>query len=305
MRLCPREGSSAASSCRAAADAIELQGQPYCFPHSVHTLALLYNADLFEQAGVQPPSSAWTWQDLAAAAAALTNPDDGIVGMVLDPSPQTWIPFYVQAGGALEVDEQGSTSFATAPAETASEYVAALFAQGAARTPAMLGKSWTGEAFAAGEVGMTIAGDWILPYLDANPPPFAYATTELPGGPAGRGNVAFANCLAVNANSANLDLAQQLAAQLTAPEVLSKWSAGDADALSVYITDDVVTELGQAHLDPFLRSLRYATPWRQGQFAADYGDIFAEGIEMVYEEELTPDEFWPYLLRRGVNASPR
>lgn len=289
---------------RAAADAIELDSRPYCFPHSIHTAALVYNADLFRRAGVELPTSQWTWQDFVTAAAALTDDEEESVGLVLDASPTTWIPLYLQAGGEPLFDEQGEAVFTPGPAQVAAEMLARLFAQGVAVAPADLEAAWAGEAFARGNVGMTIAGDWILGYLEDSPPAFEFATIELPQGPVRRANVAYASCLAVHAASIHPDLALQLAAQLTAPEVLRSWTNGDGDSPSVYLDASVATNAGRSRLDPYLRALRYATPWRYGAFAAQYEDLFAEGLALAASDELAPEEFWPHLLRGGLPSAP-
>ncbi|HEX3814186.1 MAG TPA: sugar ABC transporter substrate-binding protein [Mycobacteriales bacterium] len=44
----------------------------YGFPDNVQTMALFYNKDLFDKAGVKYPDDSWTWDDAMAAAAKLT-----------------------------------------------------------------------------------------------------------------------------------------------------------------------------------------------------------------------------------------
>ena len=55
-----------------------------------NNLALFYNKELFEKAGLEEPKD-WTWDDLREAAKKLTDPDNGIFGLDL--------PVYDKKGG--------------------------------------------------------------------------------------------------------------------------------------------------------------------------------------------------------------
>jgi multiple sugar transport system substrate-binding protein len=44
----------------------------YATPENLQTMAFYYNQDLFEKAGVEPPNSSWTWDDVMSAADKLT-----------------------------------------------------------------------------------------------------------------------------------------------------------------------------------------------------------------------------------------
>ena len=47
-------------------------GTAYGIPRDFDTIALYYNKDLFDKAGVEYPTADWTWDDLRAAAEKLT-----------------------------------------------------------------------------------------------------------------------------------------------------------------------------------------------------------------------------------------
>ena len=54
--------------------AATVDGQVYGVPALIDNLAIVYNKDLFEAAGVDEPTADWTWDDFRAAAKALTDP---------------------------------------------------------------------------------------------------------------------------------------------------------------------------------------------------------------------------------------
>src|SRR6476620_8102 len=57
-----------------ARDAATVDGHVLGIPALIDNLAIVYNKDLFKQAGISPPTANWTWDDFRAAAAALTDP---------------------------------------------------------------------------------------------------------------------------------------------------------------------------------------------------------------------------------------
>lgn len=75
-------------------------------PALVDNLAIVYNKQLFADAGVEPPSADWTWDDFSSAAAKLTDPATGQYGWLLpaDASEDTvwhYLPMLWEAGGDI------------------------------------------------------------------------------------------------------------------------------------------------------------------------------------------------------------
>ena len=102
-------------------DIFTYDGVLWCPPKDFSTMALQYNKDLFDAAGLDYPTADWTWEDLADAAAALTDPDAGVIGLVTPPNLERWLPFLYQAGGEL-FNEDGELMLDSDAARTALEY---------------------------------------------------------------------------------------------------------------------------------------------------------------------------------------
>ena len=81
-----------------------------CMPQNVSSLEVYYNADLFDQAGLDPPAQGWTWDDFLAAAKALTDGDQYGVGV--EPSLIRLAPFVWSAGGEMVDDPADPTTLA-------------------------------------------------------------------------------------------------------------------------------------------------------------------------------------------------
>src|SRR5690606_8637257 len=73
-----------------------IDGTLYCPPKDFSTMALQYNRDLFDSAGVEYPTADWTWDDMRAAAAAISEANPDVVGLVTPPNLERWLPFLYQ-----------------------------------------------------------------------------------------------------------------------------------------------------------------------------------------------------------------
>ncbi|HVM21426.1 MAG TPA: sugar ABC transporter substrate-binding protein, partial [Egibacteraceae bacterium] len=89
-------------------DAFRFDGEELtCLPQNVSSLVVYYNADAFADAGVDPPTPGWSWDDFLAAAQALTG--DGRYGVGVEPSLIRLAPFVWSAGGDLVDDHEDPT----------------------------------------------------------------------------------------------------------------------------------------------------------------------------------------------------
>lgn len=84
-----------------ALNAFNVNGVQYGLPESFSNVVLIYNKDLFDQAGIDYPTDDWTQEDLQAAAEAIRALGDDIYGIW---QPITYNEFFkvvAQYGGAL------------------------------------------------------------------------------------------------------------------------------------------------------------------------------------------------------------
>jgi multiple sugar transport system substrate-binding protein len=92
-------------------------GVQTCMPQNVSSLVTYYNVDLFEQAGVAPPTAGWTWTDMTKKATELTQDTDGdgtvdVYGMGTDVEIIRLAPFVWSNGGDMVDDPEQPTRFA-------------------------------------------------------------------------------------------------------------------------------------------------------------------------------------------------
>ncbi|MCB9140297.1 MAG: extracellular solute-binding protein [Caldilineaceae bacterium] len=201
-------------------DGARVGGELYCLPFEVNTLALIYNRTLFNAAGITYPSAGWTWTEMEAAAAAISAlPTDHFTayGLVLPVDMTRWLPWLTAAGGRV-VDDAGAPALEAVSAREAISTYVELITQGPAVEPGHLEASWGGEALGIGRVGMTLEGNWVMPYLATEHPNTDAAVAPLPGP-----GVAFATCWAITSRDPDRRTAAvDLLARLTAPGALDR-----------------------------------------------------------------------------------
>ena len=276
------------------ADAFVWEGKRYCLPREVRTLALVYNRAQFAAAELQPPRA---WDEMRTAAEAVTDLNTGSFGLIVSPDLSRWLPFLYQAGGAL-VDANGQVVIDSPAAAAAIDFPLTLFRDNFAGQPAESNSGWAGEVMGKGKGGMAVEGNWIVPYLAAEFPDFAYGIAPLPSGTGGRGTVAFTSCYAVSARSRNPDDAFALAVWLTSPEMQREWPADGAwMPTRLSLADDWLTAFPA--LSPFLTGLDDARVWQFPPGYSTFLESFNRGMLALLAADIEAADFLSQMQKIG------
>ena len=152
------------------------------FPAVVDNLGLIYNTELFDEAGLDYPTEDWTWDDFRAAAAALTDPERNQYGTAYPVSgtedtvwrfwPQLW-----QNGGEV-LDDEGQPAFNSQAGVDALEFWRQMAVEDESVYLDQNGEKYA-PSFYGGSIGMIISGPWVLYDLKQQETP--YGVTILPG----------------------------------------------------------------------------------------------------------------------------
>jgi multiple sugar transport system substrate-binding protein len=157
-------------------------------PALVDNLAVVYNKDLFAQAGLAAPKPDWTWDDLRADAKALTNPAsktfglafpaDGSETMVWQYEPMLW-----QAGGDIVNSDNTQATFNSEAGVRALTMLQSMQQDGSLFLDYHPDSGQSGNLFNSDKVGMLITAPWDLTSF----PDVDYGVVQLPsfdpGGP--------------------------------------------------------------------------------------------------------------------------
>jgi multiple sugar transport system substrate-binding protein len=272
-------------------NAFTKDGVSYCAPKDYSTLALYYNKAQFDAAGLEYPTSEWTWDDLRAAAEALTGEET--VGFSAADDPNRWLALFYANGGSL-FDAEGNVVFNSAEGVAALDFYASLVKDGFAKTPSALDTGWNGEAFGTGKAAMTIEGNWALGYLDETYPETMYGVAEIPTAPSGnKGTLTFTVCLAVSAaaEGAVADAAWLLANFMTneaGQQAVSDAGFGVMPARPAVA--DAWLEAKGDNGTPFITGAEYAVApvWPLG--FGDFNDVIAKGSGSVLDGSVSAQE---------------
>jgi ABC-type glycerol-3-phosphate transport system substrate-binding protein len=205
------------------------EGEMWSMPFSMSNIALYYNRALLRGAGLNPDDPPATWEELAAAAAAMTADTDGDgqvdqwgLSFPLQANQGVvyyWFAFLWQAGGEIFTEDYTAARFQEAPG------VAALaFWQGMVEAGS-IPLAPPEEGFEKGQSGMTLASTARLgQYVAALGDDLGLA--PLPAGPAGSATGVGGANLAIMAECKAKEAAWTFVDWMTSPEVNLRWSTG-------------------------------------------------------------------------------
>jgi multiple sugar transport system substrate-binding protein len=186
----------------------------YALPKDFGALALFFNDELAQKAGVDP-KSVKTWDDWKAAAQKLTT--NGVIGQC--------VAFEVQRLGALMLQkgvqpvQDGKANLTDPKAAEALQFWADLYKNKQATTAKEIGAGWCGEALAQGKVGMALEGGWVAPFMATEYPDIKYTAIPIPTPPDGKqASLVFTNGWGAAASTKYPQAAAALVLYLTSPE---------------------------------------------------------------------------------------
>lgn len=238
---------------RPAVDAVTVDGQPRAVPAFIDNLAVVYNEDIFDAAGVPYPKDDWSWDDFLSTAAELNDPGAGIAGFGWpgtgdeDTTWRIW-PLVWQGGGEIVSDDGESVGFEGEPGQQALEQVARAADDGSVYIDSTAGAERMQQLFASGKMAMNIAGPYSLPeYVDAG---VNYGVVSLPSFTSEHTTIAGPDTWAVFDNgSERVDAAIEFLNWFSEPEQQLRWIS---EAGSLPLTNDVSDAKG---FEGFERSL--------------------------------------------------
>ena len=235
----------------------------YGLPTAVRSLALFYNQNLLDAAGITKPPQ--TLDELLADAKKTTKKDDAgnitSEGLTLDfagQDHQWWREVLVRQFGGVPYDEKGNVAYDDAAGLKALQFYTDLQTKDKVGVVGFMDEGQA--AFKAGLAAFTVDGTFRLgnfkPITD-----FKWGVTELPANAAGvRSNFAsyFANGIGASATGDKKAAAEKFLAYVTSPEAMQLWLkvVGELPARrEAALTKE---NLADPIYGPFLKALDYA-----------------------------------------------
>ena len=203
-------------------EAFTYDGKVMALAKDFNTLALHYNKDIFDDAGVEYPTDDETWTSLQDKLVAIHEKLPDVNGLCVVPDYARFAAFALGSGweqfnaeGKTVLDDNFKRAFT---------FYTGLVKAGAAVPAADVGEGWTGGCFTKEIAAVSLEGAWIIGAIRDGAPNMNWGTARVPKDPqSGKaGNLIFTVGWTVNADSAVKDAAQKVAELLTS-EKAQQW----------------------------------------------------------------------------------
>ena len=135
----------------------------YGMPKGFDTIAVYYNKELFDNAGVAYPTTDWTWDDYVSIAKQLTDADNGVYGTALQLDEQAgWYNTVAMFGGEILNEDKTASGFDDPNTQKGIQCWVDLLDEGVSPTYAQLTDTGLSDMFRSGKVAMMFGGSYSL-----------------------------------------------------------------------------------------------------------------------------------------------
>ncbi|MEZ4866109.1 MAG: extracellular solute-binding protein [Caldilineaceae bacterium] len=196
------------------------EGKLYGIPKYVSTVAMAYNKDILDAAGVSYPDATWTWDNYLEAYRATTNTDEGQWGTYIAHEwPYHWV--WANGGEWMNADLFGTKCLLNEEKALAGlkyHYDLIFGAEPVAPPVGTMGTYGWSDVFSSGKIAFMESHSWtVTNYMRQNN--FKWDFVDLPAAPGGgKAGLTFVNGYSSYAGTKQPDAAVELIKFLTAPE---------------------------------------------------------------------------------------
>jgi multiple sugar transport system substrate-binding protein len=250
----------------------QYDGASYGIPTSSNCLALFYNKDFLEEAGVEPPT---TWDELKESAATLTQGNRfGLAVSAIKSEEGTfqWLPFLWQAGEDIPtIDSAGGRA--------AMQLWVDMVREGS-MSRGILG--WRQEdvknEYQNRRVAMMINGPWQIPLLEQDSPDLNWDVVVLPKGKQSASILGGEN-MGITSGSQNADAAWDFMSWMQKPENYVPYLKEVDRQPSRQDLADVPAWADDPVLSVFIEQLKVARPRAYGPKYPEISEAVQEAIQ--------------------------
>ncbi len=166
----------------------DTEGHLWGVPHGINSVAVIYNKDVFDAAGVAYPTEDWTWQEMLDKAKELTRDTDGdgetdVYGIQYSYNITLgWLPFMAAVGVSPYKDDFRNSNMDDPKIKEAMEKYAQPINDGLRMPPAELAAYGGNQAFADGKIAMNLVQYSVINGINKNYPDLNYDAVMAPIG---------------------------------------------------------------------------------------------------------------------------
>lgn len=263
-------------------------GHYYGLPQNTNTQVLLWNEDVFSEAGLEPPTTSAGFAEIACA---LSDPAKEQYGLALG-GTYFWAPapiFYALGGQVVDEDITTATGYVNGPESVAAfTLLDDLYDQGCISPNLLGGGIGTSDGHATGMYAMILDGPWMVDIYAGNYPDFNVNFAPVPAGPNGTtSSVVGGEDLVIFYDTANSAAAMQWASYLLSEEAQLKMAeVGVIPTLTSLIGNPALP----SYFDVFLKQLETAQARVPHPSWGDMDGAINNAFQRMLRNEQTPQE---------------
>ena len=247
-------------------DLFKYQGILYGMPKDISVQHIYYNAELFDEEGIDYPNDDWTWDDFHEAAIALTKDTDydgrtdqfGYLRWDYDDYFK-WAPILISRGGRF-VDDKATKCYLDSPESIEAMGLFSDYYRKYKTTPISQADTVSRQGgFRSGKIGMIISGNWDIMGNNYYGCDFEWDVALTPKGSHGRASMISSMGFAIPKGSKNPNEAWTLIKYLVSQEAQELLGASCMNipvrqsALPSYVNSDAAPE----HIEKVVESVKY------------------------------------------------
>lgn len=214
------------------------EGRNYAVPFAIEGSFIIYNKDLFEQAGLDADSPPTTWDELLEAARAITAIGDDIYGYYFAGACAgcnafTYLPFIWASGGDVLSDDYSEATITTDPiVREALEFYHQMWEEGLIPEGASIddGSSFV-SAFGTGTIGMAGTGAFGINTYRNDHPELRLGAFHIPGRDGGAASFGGGDVIAIGSGTEYPDEAWEFI----------EWMMSEETQLDIYAANNRTT----------------------------------------------------------------
>ncbi|EET58273.1 ABC transporter, solute-binding protein [Marvinbryantia formatexigens DSM 14469] len=268
----------------------------YAVPKDVDTIALWYNKTMFDEAGLDYPTTDWTWDDMFEAAKKLTKEDGSQYGLAIrsDNNQAGYYNLVYDNGGYIISDDKTKSGWDDEKTIEAMQQLEEWINAGVMPSLETMSENGEDVLFQSGKVAMVLQGSWMLAAYKENEYTSANCDViELPKSAETGRRVSVYNGLgwAASASGEHTEEAWQLIEYLGSEDA-QKQQAELGVTMSAYTgtSDAWVNSAPQFNLQAYLNMMEDMEIRPYSRSTVAWENENAEILKGVYTGELTMEE---------------
>ena len=255
----------------------EFEGRNYAVPFAAEGSFIIYNVDLFTEAGLDPENPPQTWEELLEAARAISALGDDIYGYYFAGSCAgcnafTYLPFiWASDGDVLSEDFSEPTLTEDPLVREALELYKTMWEEGLIPEGASIdsGENFV-NAFSSGKIGMAGTGAFGIDNYKNNHPDLNFDVTFIPGKDGGAASFGGGDNIGIPAGTEYVDEAWEFIAWALSEEVqLEIYAANNQLPVRLSLSDNEYFDA-----DPRLKVAASTLGVGHTPYSLVYNDLF-------------------------------